>query len=101
MSIIVVAVGNGGGNVVDDFRKMRQDCHDVEYLYLDEDQAQLECHGTGNERKVILERSCKTLGDNFAARYDAAIVVVCLGGTTGNYYADAVAGQPHQNFSKS
>ena len=91
MSTIVVAVGNGGGNVVDDFRKTRTETPGVEYLYLDQDHEQLECHGNGDERKVILEKSCKTLGENFADNYDTAVLVVCLGGFTGNYYADAIA----------
>ena len=91
MSTIVVTVGNGGGNVVDDFRKTRTETPGVEYLYLDQDHEQLECHGNGDERKVILEKSCKTLGENFADNYDTVVLVVCLGGFTGNYYADAIA----------
>lgn len=91
MSTKVVAVGNGGGNVVDDFRKMRNETPGVEYLYLDKDPEQLESHGNGDERKVILEKSCKKLGENFADNYDTAVLVVCLGGLTGNYYADAIA----------
>lgn len=86
----MVAVGNGGGNVVDDFRKMRPETPGVEYLYLDQDPEQLESHGNGDERKVILEKSCKTLGEHFAEQYDVAILVVTLGGFTGNYYADAI-----------
>lgn len=91
MNTIVVAVGNGGGNVVDDFRKECPDIQGVEYLYLDEDTGKLERHGAGRERKMILERTCRSLGEIFAGRYDAAIVVVCLGGFTGDYYADAIA----------
>lgn len=91
MSTIVVAVGNGAGNVIDDFRKIRPDLPDIEYLYLDEDTTQLERHGTGHERKEILERSCETLRNIFAERYDVVILVVCLGGFTGNYYGDAIA----------
>jgi len=100
MSTIVVAVGNGGGNVVDHFRKANSNIAGVEYLYLDEDQVQLESHGMGYERKAILERSCKTLGDNYAAKYDVAILVVCLGRTTGNYYADAVAEELRERCKK-
>ena len=37
MSTIVVTVGNGGGNVVDDFRKTITKTPGVEYLYLDQD----------------------------------------------------------------
>ena len=91
MSTIVVAVGNGGGNVVDDFRKTITKTPGVEYLYLDQDSGQLESHGNGNERKMILEKSCKTLGENFADNYDTVVLVVCLGGFTGNYYAYAIA----------
>ncbi len=91
MSTIVIAVGNGAGNVVDDFRKGPSYVGGIEYLYLDEDAQDLEHHGIGKERKAVLERSCKTLGSIFAERYDVAVLVVCLGGFTGNYYADAIA----------
>jgi len=92
--IRVIAVGNGGGNIVDCLRE-KEDFKDVEFWYCDSDKADLMGHGQDTDRHILFGRDfhIKYIDDIHVENEFVAIVVACLGGQMTSTYLYDIVGE--------
>lgn len=87
MSTIVIAIGNGAGNIVDEFRALTNPS-DVDFIYCDTDAALLRKHGSETDYHYLLGKDWHTeLELLLNCKRDAIVIIACLGGQTGSLFA--------------
>jgi hypothetical protein len=92
---LVVAVGNGAANIVDDTLKL-QECESVGCIFVDTQSSTLMSHGRSSDRHVLLSRTednSETVASLLQEHYKAIVLVCGLGGETGAICLESIAKQ--------
>jgi hypothetical protein len=91
---LVVAVGNGAGNIVDEARRCNE-VNGISFVYADTDSNCLQKHGESDAERITLGVDALQIQD-----YETIVLVACLGGQVTATYIEQVLKELRLHTSK-
>ena len=91
--LMILAIGNAGGNIVETIRKQTEHAmlKEAKYIFADCDKSDLKKHETDDSQLILLNTDKDGVPGKIFNRIEKLVIVAGLGGKTGTKYAELTA----------
>lgn len=91
--LMILAIGNAGGNIVETIRKQTEHTRlkEAKYIFADCDESDLKKHEADDSQLILFDEEKYELPNGIFDGIEKLVIIAGLGGKTGTKYAELVA----------